>query len=31
MAYLDESGLSRFWTHIMTKLGGKVDKEDGKG
>lgn len=31
MAYLDESGLSRFWTHIMTKLGGKVDKEEGKG
>lgn len=31
MAYLDESGLSRFWNHIMTKLGGKVDKEDGKG
>ena len=31
MAYLDESGLSRLWTHIMTKLGGKVDKVDGKG
>ena len=30
MAYLDESGLSRLWTHIMTKLGGKVDKVDGK-
>ena len=26
MAYLDESGLSRFWAHIMTKLGGKYSK-----
>ena len=26
MAYLDESGLSRLWNHIMTKLGGKYSK-----
>ena len=30
MAYLDESGLSRLWNHIMTKLGGKVDKIEGQ-
>ncbi len=31
MAYLNEQGLSRFWMHILAKLGGKVDKIDGKG
>jgi hypothetical protein len=31
MNYLNESGLSRLWSHIMVKLGDKVDKVDGKG
>lgn len=31
MAFLDRTGLERLWSHIVTKLGGKVDKEDGKG
>ena len=31
MAFLDRTGLERLWLHIVTKLGGKVDKEDGKG
>lgn len=31
MAYLNETGLARFWSHILSKLSGKVDKEEGKG
>lgn len=31
MAFLDKSGLQRLWTHILIKLGGKVDKVDGMG
>ena len=31
MAFLDRTGLERLWLHIVTKLGGKVDKENGKG
>lgn len=31
MAFLNEKGLERLWTHITTKLGTKVDKVGGKG
>ena len=31
MTRLDTSGLERLWTHILTKLGGKVDIISGKG
>ena len=31
MAFLNEQGLERLWTHITAKLGNKVDKESGKG
>lgn len=30
MAYLDRAGLERLWSHIVARLGGKVDKEEGK-
>lgn len=31
MAFLDSSGVTRLWEHIIFKLGNKVDKETGKG
>lgn len=31
MAFLNEQGLERLWSHIVNKLSGKVDKVDGKG
>lgn len=31
MAFLDSSGVTRLWQHIIAKLGNKVDKETGKG
>lgn len=31
MAFLDEIGLRRLWTHILAKLNTKVDKADGMG
>lgn len=31
MAFLHEPGLAHLWTHIIAKLGNKVDKVDGKG
>lgn len=31
MNFLDETGLARLWEHIISKLGRKVDKVDGKG
>lgn len=31
MAFLDSSGVTRLWEHIIYKLGNKVDKETGKG
>lgn len=31
MGYLDETGLARLWTHVLAKLGEKVNKVDGKG
>lgn len=31
MGYLDKAGLTRLWTHIVAKLGEKVDKIEGKG
>lgn len=31
MAFLDSSGVTRLWQHIIAKLGNKVDKEAGKG
>lgn len=31
MTFLNEQGLTRLWGHILAKLGGKVDKVDGKG
>lgn len=31
MAFLDENGVSRLWTRMLSKLGSKVDKVDGKG
>lgn len=30
MALLNEQGLERLWTHIIAKLGAKVDKVSGK-
>ena len=30
MNFLDEQGLARLWQHIAAKLGGKVDKVEGK-
>ena len=30
MNFLDEQGLARLWTHIVAKLGSKVDKVEGK-
>ncbi len=29
--FLDKAGLARLWQHIVAKLGGKVDKVEGKG
>lgn len=31
MAFLDKSGVEHLWTHIISKLGNKVDKIEGKG
>lgn len=31
MAFLNEQGVQRLWTHILAKLGTKVDKVSGKG
>ena len=31
MAFLDSSGVTRLWQHIIAKLGNKVDKETSKG
>lgn len=31
MSYLDNKGVERLWTHIIAKLGDKVNKEEGKG
>lgn len=31
MAFLDKHGVERLWLHIVAKLNGKVDKEEGKG
>lgn len=31
MPFLDKTGLERNWLHIISKLGNKVDKVDGKG
>lgn len=31
MAFLNEIGLERLWTHILAKLNTKVDKADGMG
>lgn len=31
MARLDKNGLEHLWTHIVARLGEKVDKVDGKG
>ena len=31
MAFLSKAGVERLWLHIISKLGGKVDKVDGKG
>ena len=31
MAFLNEQGLERLWAHIVSKLGEKVDKAEGKG
>lgn len=31
MAFLDKTGLAHLWSHIVARLGTKVDKEDGKG
>ena len=28
---LDKTGLTRFWQHIVARLGTKVDKVEGKG
>ena len=30
MAFLNEQGLERLWTHLVAKLGNKVDKVSGK-
>lgn len=31
MAFLDTTGLEHLWAQIISKLGNKVDKVDGKG
>ena len=31
MAFLDKTGLEHLWAQIISKLGNKVDKVDGKG
>ena len=31
MAFLDKAGLERLWAHIVSLVGTKVEKEDGKG
>lgn len=31
MAFLDKAGLEQLWLNIVSKLGGKVDKVEGKG
>ena len=31
MTFLNEQGLERLWTHIVAKIGTKVDKVSGKG
>ena len=31
MGFLNNSGFARLWSHIMLRLGDKVDKVDGKG
>ena len=31
MAFLDKTGLEHLWAQIISKLGSKVDKVDGKG
>lgn len=31
MAFLDKTGLQHLWAQIVSKLGSKVDKVDGKG
>lgn len=30
MAFLNEEGLARLWSHIISKLNNKVEKEEGK-
>lgn len=30
MSFLDKTGLSHLWTHILSRLNGKVDKVEGK-
>ena len=30
-SFLDKTGLAHLWSHIMARLGSKVDKVDGKG
>lgn len=31
MAFLNKTGLERLWAHIVSQLGHKVEKVDGKG
>ena len=31
MAFLNKTGVERLWMHIISKLGNKVDKVEGKG
>lgn len=31
MAFLNKEGLEQLWLHITSRLGKKVDKEEGKG
>lgn len=31
MLFLDDTGLEHLWAHIVSRLGDKVDKVDGKG
>lgn len=31
MAFLDKTGLERFWAHVISQLNHKVEKVDGKG
>ena len=30
-SFLDKTGLAHLWSHIMARLGSKVDKVEGKG